>query len=230
MIRCQVLRLRLIDLKKRGRIAEDRKLFYMNTTSCDTCHQPISNDIREEQIIICESEMSEVDALKTPLFETYRELEDKIEQSNVVRNKIVELSAKRREIMTEMRSYERQLDKIRKELDTPFTDVSKSIEEKSETEKLIKTLTSQQVEKSAEKHYLEICKMLLKDEGIKSKIIRQYLPLMNNLINKYLDRMGANYSFHLDEQFGQRLSSHVTEMPSHTHHSLRVRSLESHWH
>ena len=57
------------------------------------------------------------------------------------------------------------------------------------------------------KHYLEVCKVLLKDTGIKAKIIKQYLPVMNKLINKYLDKMGANYSFNLDENFNEIIKS-----------------------
>ena len=57
------------------------------------------------------------------------------------------------------------------------------------------------------KHYLEVCKVLLKDTGIKAKIIKQYLPIMNKMINMYLDKMGANYSFNLDENFNEIIKS-----------------------
>lgn len=56
-------------------------------------------------------------------------------------------------------------------------------------------------------HHMAIAKALLKDTGIKAKIVAQYLPVMNQLINDYLDRMGADYSFTLDASFTEVIKS-----------------------
>ena len=88
--------------------------------------------------------------------------------------------------------------------------------ELKESKKIKSDLDVQFFDLKESKAYYEICKGLLKDEGIKSKIIKQYLPVMNNLINKFLDRMGANYSFTLDEQFGEVIKSRYRDSFSYS--------------
>jgi ABC-type lipoprotein export system ATPase subunit len=58
-----------------------------------------------------------------------------------------------------------------------------------------------------EKHYLDIASILLKDTGIKTKIIRQYLPVINKLVNKYLQAMDFFCHFELDETFNESIKS-----------------------
>jgi DNA repair exonuclease SbcCD ATPase subunit len=60
---------------------------------------------------------------------------------------------------------------------------------------------------SEEKHYLDIASILLKDTGIKTKIIRQYLPVINKLVNKYLVAMDFFCHFELDETFNEKIKS-----------------------
>ena len=58
-----------------------------------------------------------------------------------------------------------------------------------------------------ERHYLEIASLLLKDTGIKTKIIKQYLPVINKLVNKYLQAMDFFISFEIDEAFNEKIKS-----------------------
>ena len=56
-------------------------------------------------------------------------------------------------------------------------------------------------------HFYDVCKLLLRDTGIKAKIIKQYVPVMNKLINVHLEKMSAAFSFTLDEQFNEVIKS-----------------------
>ena len=58
-----------------------------------------------------------------------------------------------------------------------------------------------------ERHYQEIAANLLKDTGIKTRIVRQYLPIINKLVNKYLNAMDFFVSFELDEAFNETIRS-----------------------
>ena len=57
------------------------------------------------------------------------------------------------------------------------------------------------------RHYYDLAEILLRDSGIKTKIIRQYLPIMNKLINKYLASMEFFVQFELDEEFNEQIKS-----------------------
>ena len=58
-----------------------------------------------------------------------------------------------------------------------------------------------------EKHYYDFASSLLKDTGIKTRIIKQYLPIMNKLINKYLSNMNFFVNFEIDENFEETIKS-----------------------
>ena len=76
-----------------------------------------------------------------------------------------------------------------------------------ELKKELETLVEEAKKLSIEKQYYEFAATLLKDTGIKTKIIRQYLPIMNKLINKYLTAMDFFVNFNLNENFEETIKS-----------------------
>jgi DNA repair exonuclease SbcCD ATPase subunit len=73
--------------------------------------------------------------------------------------------------------------------------------------KEVMTLIGEKTALNEEKYYQDIASSLLKDTGIKTKIIRQYLPVINKLVNKYLAAMDFFVSFELDEAFSETIKS-----------------------
>jgi ABC-type multidrug transport system ATPase subunit len=71
----------------------------------------------------------------------------------------------------------------------------------------VMTLVGEKTTLNEEKYYQDIASSLLKDTGIKTKIIRQYLPVINKLVNKYLAAMDFFVSFELDEAFNETIKS-----------------------
>ena len=82
--------------------------------------------------------------------------------------------------------------------------------------------------KNEEQHYNIVASHLLKDTGIKTRIIKQYL-LINTLVNKYLQSMDFFVHFELDEKFNETIKSRHRDRFSYTH-SVRVRNNASTWH
>ena len=83
-------------------------------------------------------------------------------------------------------------------------------ERKSELEQIKKDIEiyiNEKEELSNEKHLYEIAATLLKDTGIKTRIIKQYLPIINKYINVYLGKMDFYVSFELDEGFNETIKS-----------------------
>lgn len=196
------------EIKKKRSDVENRITFYDTNDNCHVCKQDISELIKKEQMTVLIEERNKLENLKPIVKTTYDTLESKILLAN-------DAKANYDSIVEHRMDYVNQ----RKALFTLYGNLQVRTEDadadslyKAQTEltqydtdyKLLEKQHHQMVEK---KHYYEICKILLKDDGIKAKIIKQYLPVMNQLINQYLDRMGANYSFHLDESFNEVIKS-----------------------
>lgn len=196
------------ELKKREKTAEDRIIFYENSHSCEVCQQPISDHIKSEQIELMKSELEVVNRVKQPMAEAFQSIQTKIDKANVVKKEIAELNSERRSLITEKKTILNQVKDLESQkIQTDADDLEESKNNLSLYETQYRSREDEYLKLIEDKHHLEVCKVLLKDEGIKAKIIKQYLPVMNQLINKFLDRMGANYSFHLDEQFNEVIKS-----------------------
>lgn len=196
------------EMKQREKAAKDRITFYEMSSECETCKQPIDEYVKEEQILIQKGELSVIDKAKPAMGDALSSIQTKIDEAT-------EFNAQLREMISESRSLTNQKKTLQQVLrgtvvttkDTDDDDILEARQQLEQLEKDLKTIEIDYLKLVEDKHNQEICKILLKDDGIKAKIIKQYLPVMNNLINKFLDRMGANYSFHLDEQFNEVIKS-----------------------
>jgi DNA repair exonuclease SbcCD ATPase subunit len=182
--------------------------FYSNSDVCHTCHQTISDDTKMNQLTTLNTEKRKFDNLKPVLFDTFKILTQRIEDGSKTLQKIQELTTKKQNLVNEKKTMSVLLSKL--EVTTRDTDENSLQEAQEQLQTLNTELINKdrkQIELVQQKHYYDICKILLRDDGIKSKIIKQYLPVMNKLINQFLDRMGANYSFNLDEGFNEIIKS-----------------------
>ena len=196
------------EMKQREKAAKDRITFYEMSSECETCKQPINEDVKEEQILIQKGELDVLNRAKVPMGEAYDSIQNKIDEANEFNKELRELIAQSREMNNQKKTLQSVLKTtVSTTKDTDEDDLNSAKQELELLEKDLKTIEIHYLKLVEEKHNQEICKILLKDDGIKAKIIKQYLPVMNNLINKFLDRMGANYSFHLDESFNEVIKS-----------------------
>ena len=107
----------------------------------------------------------------------------------------------------QLRKYESKVQaeifdlKQKKEISDDMLDISKKIVEK------MQELENQRKEFANKKQYIEVASLLLKDSGIKAKIIKQYLPIINKLVNKYLSSMNFFVNFEIDEEFKETIKS-----------------------
>jgi DNA repair exonuclease SbcCD ATPase subunit len=110
----------------------------------------------------------------------------------------------------EMIVQQRLIQALNLELNDITTKTADIDEEKTKLKSYAKEVLTQNEEKARlneEKHYMEVVSTLLKDTGIKTKIIRQYLPVINKLVNKYLQAMDFFVQFNLDEKFDETIKS-----------------------
>ena len=184
--------------------------FYEENHDCPTCKQSIADTFRHSQL-------SGIDKTKGEIGVGIADIETKIQEAN---NRIEEIQkivkhiqehnneiVKHNSTISAVHIY---INKLQKEIEALST-LRESIE--SENDKLkelqqeLGELINKQKEISEQKQYYEYAGSLLKDTGIKTKIIRQYLPIMNKLINKYLTAMDFFVNFNINESFEETIKS-----------------------
>ena len=184
--------------------------FYEEHDNCPTCKQPIDGEFKTEQVT---ERKSKVVTQREGLTEIAAEIvkaNQRIEEINNINkhilghnNEIVKHNSTISAINTFVTKLQKEIDELANNKD--------SIEEDNQKLKELKqglsVLLEQMEELSVEKQYYEYAGNLLKDTGIKTKIIRQYLPIMNKLINKYLSAMDFFVNFNINEQFEETIKS-----------------------
>lgn len=182
--------------------------FYHDNDNCPTCKQGIAHDFKEHIVEEKNQKKQEAESGMEKIHEKINEIETRIEEISSVEDEIQqhnlqigEHRANIRMSMTALKSYKKELDDAEKEVEE--VDTSKLDEYNNN----LKTLQDEQVKLFDQRETLGIVGAMLKDGGIKTRIIRQYIPVMNKLINKYLSAFDLFVDFHLDENFNEVIKS-----------------------
>ena len=197
-------------LESRLKKLEKESKFYEENHDCPTCKQSIADTFRHSQL-------SGIDKTKGEIGVGIQDIETKIEEANkrieeiqkIVKhiqehnNEIVKHNSTISAVNSYITKLQREIESLSAQKDTLVEDNAKLKELKME----LGVLLEKQEEFSTEKQYYEFAGSLLKDTGIKTKIIRQYLPIMNKLINKYLTAMDFFVNFNINEQFEETIKS-----------------------
>jgi DNA repair exonuclease SbcCD ATPase subunit len=199
--------------EKVSSITEQHK-FFNNNSVCPTCTQTIEEDFRLNKVSESETKAKELQQGYNELKEAIQQEEKREREFNVVSKEINSLN---NEISNNNVKIS-QLNKQSRDLEQEIQDIANKIKNRNvERETLIEleqSLNLIEIEKANEKEnitYYDFANFLMKDGGIKSKIIKQYLPLMNKQINKYLQMMDFYINFTLDEEFKENIKSPIHE-------------------
>lgn len=202
----------ILNLRSSIRGHEDNIKFYEENDICPTCRQEIDDPIKDENI---QDDKKSIEALEKAIEENKEkssELEDEIKDlkdSQSRYDSIVEdIKSKKAKISFLKNSVigikNEIADSKKKSEDIKSQEENKDI---SVIEEEIKTLSKELKSKISERDILSTAALLLKDGGIKTRIIKQYIPIMNKLINKYLGEMDFPCEFELDENFQETIKS-----------------------
>ena len=188
--------------------------FFQENSVCPTCTQSIEEQFRLDKIVDIEEKSKELN-------DGYRELEDAInveqEKDEQFLSYSTEISKLNNDITTnnvKITGLNKQIRNLGNEIQEITEQIQNRNSERKVLENLIKDLESIEKQRSNEKEqisYYEFAHSLMKDGGVKSKIIKKYLPLMNQQINKYLQMMDFYINFTLDEEFKEVIKSPVHE-------------------
>jgi len=184
--------------------------FYEEHTHCPTCTQDIGEDLRNEKLKSSKEKASKLNEAMTQAKSEYETVEETILQLNAVAEEIREwsntLSSNNKEI-TRIQSRIQNLTHSIEEMLGKDGDTTKSKEdlEKLKVEK--DSLLELRLVMNEEYSYNTAIAEMLKDTGIKTKIIKQYLPVINKLVNQYLQVLDFFVHFDLDESFQETIKS-----------------------
>ena len=184
--------------------------FFESNDDCPTCKQNIDHAFKHKEIIQKQKKIEEfksaVDKIDGELDETRNRLSAIQSIQENIQNHQTTIQSINNGISVIDQYVKKQQENINHlEQDTgDINDERKKLKEYGKEFKEIEVQTEELIE---EKFIHETARNILKDEGIKSRIIKQYLPIMNKLINKYLTQMNFFVSFNLDENFNEEIKS-----------------------
>ncbi len=203
-------KLNTLEAKIEGNIQKLEKdiEFYSVNSTCPTCDQAINN--KEEKVTTCNHKITE-------LTEGLSKLK---EESDAVLHRINTIKATQKQLNTLEQDLVRintsrdQVRKYIKKLEDEITEIENkpamSDEFKAQSKELLnalQTFNDKRKNVSEQTQHYDIVAQLLKDGGIKSKIIKQYVPVINKLVNKYLTAMDFFVNFTIDEEFKETIKS-----------------------
>ncbi len=199
--------------EKVSTITKEHKFFSENTV-CPTCTQPIEDDFRINKINDAQYKAKELQSGYKELEEAIKEEEKRERQFNSLSKEISNLTngisqnnIKINGLRRQIRNLESEIQKIAEQL----------ANRNSEHEKLesfkdnLKTTYDELASKKDSINYYDFSYSLLKDGGVKSKIIKKYLPLINQQVNRYLQMMDFYINFEFDAEFNEYIKSPIHE-------------------
>jgi DNA repair exonuclease SbcCD ATPase subunit len=184
--------------------------FYENNHDCPTCKQSITPEWKDTQV---QEKTTKIDTQRTGLNEIEQELTNVNNEIRSITDILNHINAHNGEVIkhtSTMSAINQYISKLNAEI-TILN--KKQINTEGSDQKLIElNVALNEYKKNyesslIEKHYHEFAGTLLKDGGIKTRIIKQYLPVMNKLINKYLKAMDFFVNFNINENFEETIKS-----------------------
>ena len=184
--------------------------FFAHNDDCPTCRQAIATEFKETELQTLQTKATECERgltqLEVKLLAEQTKLNDITEIQKQIQVLQIDIATKNTSIIETNRYIER----LQKQIDGLKQAKVSSQKEEQDLKELKDSLSQLQVslkELIQDKSYYEIASSLLKDTGIKTKIIKQYLPIINKLVNKYLASLDFFVNFNLDESFKETIKS-----------------------
>ena len=188
--------------------------FFESNTVCPTCTQSIEDEFRLNKIADAQSKETELTQGLNDLETAIKQEEERESQWIALSKEVSQLSHDISQNNTRISGIQQQIGDLGNEIQTITSQLQNR---NSEHEKLtslqeqLNTVYDELVKKKEDNQYKDFVYSLLRDGGVKSKIIKKYLPLINKQVNKYLQMMDFYINFTLDEEFNEKVQSPIHE-------------------
>ena len=198
------------DIEKNIDKYEDEIEFYEKNEACNTCRQDIPKTFRKSMIENFHAKMHECGQALLKIGNTLQEKEKRISEIDTILSNVDSQKAeiaRNQNTIDACTQYIKKVAKQNEEISQMADDIDEKKNELNVIDKDIEIYNKEKEKLSNQKYLYELATTMLKDGGIKTRIIKQYLPIMNTLINKYLAQMDFFVSFNLDENFNESIKS-----------------------
>ena len=198
------------SFKTKGKTLAKEILFFENNEHCPSCEQPIAADLRLQKKEDGKRKAAELQEAMEKAQQQLKIFNDKeaslSEQYEAIQKSQSEISTNNNVI----RRLQKDICELQEQIDEINTGDGNLQEAKTQLDALteqMQALLDESYELNESFSYQQVCSELLKDTGIKTKIIKQYIPVINNLVNKYLQVLDFYVSFYLDDTFKESIRS-----------------------
>ena len=199
--------------QKVSTITQEHKFFTENTV-CPTCTQSIEEEFRINKITDAQDKAKELQSGYKELEEAIKEEEERERQFIALSKEITKLTHDISQNNTKISGCQRQIRDLESEIQTLTNQLENRNTEHEKLESFKSDLQKTYEELATQKDkikYYDFTYGLLKDGGVKTKIIKKYLPLINQQVNRYLQMMDFYINFTLDEEFNETVQSPIHE-------------------
>ena len=194
-------------------ITKEHKFFTDNTV-CPTCTQPIEESFRLNKIADVQTKARELKKGFNDLEESIKTEQDRERQFKKLSKEITKLNHDISQNNTHISLNQRQIRELESEIQTitkQFKDRNIENEKLEEFKDSLNTTIDELSVKRQDIYHYDFAYSLLKDDGVKTKIIKKYLPYINAQVNRYLQMMDFYINFTLDEEFSETVKSPIHE-------------------
>jgi len=184
--------------------------FFQSHDDCPTCQQSIDEAFKKATIVVKEAKVVELELGMSQIDNAIRTSQKKLDKINetVIAIREKELLISRYETsISEIEKYKTRIQKEIDELSDEKFSTGVATGELNQLQEQLVDAEKDKLKQKEEKLYIDTARHLMQDTGIKTKIIKQYLPVMNQYINKNLADMDFFVNFTLDEEFNETIKS-----------------------
>ncbi len=196
------------DISTRAKQVAERAMFFEENEVCSVCDQAITDSHKHGILEAAKSEAKSLQSQRRQIGTEGTSVEEKIESTSSVlreiRSKVSELGQNNVQISNLQKQIEEYQSSLKKDVGADLNEAKEDLEDLKVTKS---DLLENKLKLSEQFNYNSVIAEMLKDTGIKTKIIKQYLPVMNNLVNKYLQVLDFFVHFNLDESFQETIRS-----------------------
>ena len=189
--------------------------FYEENDDCPTCKQGLDLEHKEKHIAERKAKADEINDAIASIEETINSAQSRLDEISEVQDSIEKVQRDIGLLQSEVVSNQKFIKKIQGEItkleeeQTGNNNVQDEIETEEDSLDILHRKKENLVE---QKHYHDIAVTLLRDQGVRQKIIKQYVPIMNKLINKYLAQLEFYVGFELNESFEETIKSRFRDV------------------
>ncbi len=184
--------------------------FFESNDDCPTCKQDIDHAFKHKEISEKQEKIKKYENAIEEIDKQLGDVRARLSAIQQIQEDIQSKQTQTQSLNNSINAIDQYIEKIQKQIEDIQADTGDIKAEKKQLKDFEKELEDVDIRRSeliAESEVYNVAKNILKDEGIKARIVKQYLPIMNKLINKYLTQMNFFISFNLDENFNEEIKS-----------------------